>query len=139
MAYDLKRFLDAQRYDYDLALSEMKAGRKKSHYIWYIFPQLKGLGFSSMSDYYGISSLSEAKAYMEDPVLRARLLEITEVLLENPCQDIKKIMPYPDDLKLCSSMTLFSISNPEETVFSSVLEKYFHGKKDQQTLKLLGL
>ena len=137
MKYDLERFIKAQGYDYDQALSEMKNGRKQSHWIWYIFPQLKGLGFSSMSDFYGIDGMGEAKAYMEHPVLRERLLEITHVLLTIKSSDPSRVMGYLDDLKLKSSMTLFAEVAPEQEVFLQVLDKFFDGKKDQKTLQLL--
>ena len=137
MTYDLERFIKAQKYDYDQALSEMKNGRKQSHWIWYIFPQLKGLGFSSMSDFYGIDGMGEAKAYMEHPVLRERLLEITQVLLTLESSDPSRVMGYPDDLKLKSSMTLFAEAAPEQEVFVQILDKFFGGEKDQKTLQLL--
>ena len=137
MAYNLNRFLKAQESDYARALSEIKAGRKRSHWMWYIFPQVKGLGFSSMSRHYGIADIGEAKAYMENPVLRDRLLEITEALLTLKSNDASHIMGYPDDLKLRSSMTLFALAAPECEVFQKALDKYFHGEKDQKTIQLL--
>lgn len=138
MTYDLNRFIKAQQYDYEQALAEMKNGKKRSHWIWYIFPQLKGLGFSSMSEFYGIDGLEEAKAYMAHPVLSARLLEITEVLLDLDSDNPSSVMGYPDDLKLKSSMTLFAEAAPEYPVFKQVLEKYFHGSRDSRTLQMLG-
>jgi uncharacterized protein (DUF1810 family) len=133
----LDRFLKAQEEDYETALSEIRSGHKRSHWIWYIFPQLKGLGFSSTSEYYGINGLSEAKAYMEDKILRTRLIEISEALLTLESSDAEDVMGYPDNLKLMSSMTLFAEAAPEEKVFQRVLDKFFGGKKDQRTLKLI--
>lgn len=135
--YNLKRFLDAQKYDYETALSEIKAGHKRSHWIWYIFPQIAGLGFSSMAAYYAISSKDEAIAYMQDPILKAHLLEITGALLELSENDPRTVMGYPDDLKLRSSMTLFAMVSPEENVFQKVLDKYYGGKPDERTIQLL--
>lgn len=137
--YDLERFIKAQEQAYELALSEMKSGHKRSHWIWYIFPQIKGLGFSSTSEYYGIDGLGEAKAYMENPILRKRLLEISEVLLTLPSSDAGDVMGYPDDLKLRSSMTLFAEAAPEFDVFQKVLDKFFDGRKDRKTLKKLNI
>lgn len=137
MGFDLDRFKKAQEEDYPYALQEIKAGRKRSHWIWYIFPQLKGLGFSSMSDYYGIDGRAEAQAYIADPVLRARLVEISEALLALESNNPTQVMGYPDDLKLKSSMTLFAEVAPDIPVFEQVLQKFFAGEKDAKTLKLL--
>ena len=136
-AYDLQRFLDAQEQDYEQALSEIRSGRKRSHWIWYIFPQLKALGFSSTAKYYGIADLEEAKAYLAEPTLRARLLEISGALLTLSENDPGRVMGYPDDLKLRSSMTLFAAADPAEPVFRQVLDKFFNGKPDIKTLDLL--
>ncbi len=133
----LKRFLDAQQYEYARALQEIRGGRKRSHWIWYIFPQLKELGYSDMAKFYGIRDLAEAKAYLAEPTLRARLIEISEALLKLPENDPNKVMGYPDDLKLRSSMTLFTAADPDCPVFRQVLDKYFDGKPDQRTLDLL--
>lgn len=135
--FDLERFIKAQERDYETALEEIRRGRKRSHWIWYIFPQITGLGFSSMSQYYGIASIKEAKAYMENACLRDRLLEISEALLALESNDPGNVMGYPDDLKLCSSMTLFAEAAPEEKTFQAVLDKYFDGRKDQRTLQIL--
>ena len=126
--YDLNRFLKAQDRDYADALAEIKAGRKRSHWIWYIFPQVKGLGFSSTSEFYGIDGLDEARAYMDNVVLRERIIEISEVLLTLDSSDAGDVMGYPDDLKLRSSMTLFAEAAPKEEVFQKVLDKFFAGK-----------
>ncbi len=135
----MKRFLDAQNRDYEQALQEIRAGRKRSHWIWYIFPQLKELGHSGMAQYYGIRDLEEAKTYLAEPTLRSRLITISEALLGLPGHDPNKVMGYPDDLKLRSSMTLFAAADPECPVFRQVLDKYYHGKPDPKTLNLLGM
>ena len=136
--YDLERFRKAQDRDYAQALSEIKAGKKRSHWIWYIFPQLKGLGFSPTSERYGLDGLGEAKAYLEDPVLRERLLEISSALLQLQSSNALDVMGYPDNLKLLSCMTIFSAAEPENEVFKSVLDKFFAGRKDERTLELIG-
>lgn len=135
--YDLERFIKAQEQTYQQAFSEMKSGHKRSHWIWYVFPQMKGLGFSFASEYYGIDGLDEAKAYMQNPILRKRLLEISEVLLDLPSSNARDVMGYPDDLKLRSSMTLFAEASPEYSIFQKVLDKFFGGDKDIKTLELL--
>ena len=137
MAYDLARFKKAQAEDYETALEEIKRGRKESHWIWYIFPQLKELGFSSTAKYYGIDGIDEAKAYMADAELRRNLLEITNALLCQPETDIRRVMGYPDDLKLRSSMTLFEAAAPDQSVFGEVLDKFYGGERDDATLKRL--
>ena len=137
MNYDLSRFLRAQESDYETALAEIRAGRKRSHWMWYIFPQLKGLGFSFMAEHYGIDGIGEAKAYMKDPVLSARLIEISEALLTLRSSDPGAVMGYPDDLKLRSCMTLFHAAAPDVPVFSKVLEKYFGAREDERTLRML--
>ena len=133
----LKRFLDAQKRDYEQALKEIRSGRKRSHWIWYIFPQLEALGYSSTAKYYGIRDLDEAKAYLAEPTLRSRLIEISEALLTLPENDPSIVMGYPDDLKLRSSMTLFLAADPDCPVFQLVLDKYYGGKPDPRTLELL--
>ena len=135
--YNLKRFLDAQERDYDQALQEIRSGRKRSHWMWYIFPQLKGLGFSSTANYYGIRDLDEAEAYMAHPLLRNRLIEISDALLYLKTDDPEHVLGYPDNLKLQSCMTLFSNADEEEPVFNYVLEKFFEGKPDERTLDLI--
>ena len=137
MKYDLNRFLQAQERTYETALAEIRAGRKRSHWIWYIFPQIRGLGFSTMAQKYAIRDLEEAKAYMEEPVLRRRLLEISSVLLGLESRDPLAVMGSPDDLKLRSSMTLFAAAAPEEAVFRDVLNAFYGGKADRRTLKIL--
>ncbi len=136
MSYDLSRFHRAQARDYDRALSEIRAGCKRSHWIWYIFPQIQGLGYSSTAQFYAIEDLGEAKAYLADPVLRERLLEISGALLGLESSDPSAVMGYPDDLKLRSSMTLFSLAEPENPVFPAVLRKFFHGERDERTVAI---
>lgn len=135
--YNLDRFVKAQEQDYEMALKEIRQGHKRSHWIWYIFPQIAGLGLSSISQYYAIASMEEAKAYMENAYLRGHLLEISKALLALDSSDPGIVMGYPDDLKLRSSMTLFAEAAPEEPVFQEVLDKYFGGEKDQRTLDIL--
>ena len=136
MAYDLSRFHKAQQGSYETALAEIRSGRKRSHWIWYIFPQIQGLGSSSTAQYYAIENLEEAKAYLADPVLRERLLEISNALLALDSCDPSEVMGYPDDLKLRSSMTLFSLAEPECTVFRDVLDKFYDGQEDSRTIAL---
>ena len=138
MKRDLSRFLKAQERDYDTALKEIKAGHKSSHWIWYIFPQLGELGFSPTAKFYGIAGLEEARAYLGDKLLRSRLLEISQALLDLPSHDIEGIMGYPDNLKLCSSMTLFQLAEPTCDIFQKVLDKFFDGKPDGKTIALCG-
>ena len=138
MAYKLDRFISAQRGSYAEALREIKNGRKNGHWMWYIFPQLSGLGMSATSLYYGIRDLGEARAYMADPVLGERLVEISEALLDIETNDPREVFWYPDDLKLRSCMTLFKVAAPEQTVFGRVLDKFFGGRADEMTLRLLG-
>ena len=137
MSSDLSRFHRAQARDYDRALSEIRAGTKRSHWIWYIFPQIQGLGYSSTAQFYAIQDLGEAKAYLADPVLRERLLEISGALLELPGGDPTAVMGWPDDLKLRSCMTLFSLAEPENPVFPAVLKKYFRGERDERTVAIV--
>lgn len=132
----MQRFIVAQEDSYHRALCEVKAGRKCSHWMWYIFPQLKGLGRSSTSSFYGIAGLKEAQDYLSHPVLGSRLREISEVLFELPTNDAHAVFGSPDDMKLRSCMTLFDFVSPND-VFSAVLDKYFAGHKDNKTLKLL--
>ena len=138
MAYDLSRFLKAQERDYHTALEEIRAGHKSSHWIWYIFPQLEALGFSPTAKFYGIADLDEARAYLGNNLLRTGLLTISQGLLDLPSNDIDAIMGYPDNLKLCSSMTLFHLAEPDCDIFQKVLDKYFDGKPDEKTITLCG-
>ena len=136
---DLKRFLDAQENDFERALAEIKRGRKQSHWMWYIFPQIAGLGFSSTSKSYAIKDRGEAENYLAHPVLGARLVEISEALLEIEGKTANQIFGSPDDVKLKSSMTLFGALENTKPVFQSVLDKYFNSAKDRRTLELIGV
>lgn len=135
--HDLQRFTDAQQSDYAAALTEIKNGRKRSHWIWYIFPQIQGLGFSSTSKYYAIKDIGEAEAYLAHPVLGKRLIEISNELLKLPTSDAHTVFGSPDDMKLRSCMTLFALVPNADRVFQKVLDKFFHGEKDQLTLRQL--
>jgi uncharacterized protein (DUF1810 family) len=134
---NLQRFLDAQATDYQQALAEIRAGRKRSHWMWYIFPQIQGLGFSSISQRYAIQDAREAAAYLQHPVLGARLVEISQALLGLAGSNATSIMGSPDDLKLRSSMTLFGAVPGASPVFQQVLDKFFGGAPDAKTLQLL--
>jgi uncharacterized protein (DUF1810 family) len=134
---NLKRFLDAQTRDYATALTEIKSGRKRSHWMWYIFPQIDGLGYSEMAKRYAIPDLPEAAAYLAHSTLGPRLIEISEALLTLPGTDANEVMGSPDDLKLRSSMTLFSLVPGADRVFEAVLKKYFDGQKDPATLQII--
>ncbi len=134
---DLKRFLDAQENDYEVALSEIRNGRKQSHWMWYIFPQIAGLGFSSTSKFYAIKDRSEAQNYLAHPVLGERLVEISNALLEVEGKTANQIFGSPDDVKLKSSMTLFGALENTNPIFQKVLDKYFNGAKDGRTLELI--
>jgi uncharacterized protein (DUF1810 family) len=136
--FDLARFLSAQAGVYPQVLAELGAGQKRSHWIWFIFPQMKGLGVSSHSQFYGIGSLEEAKAYWHHPVLGPRLEECTILVNQVQKQPIERILGSPDDLKFRSSMTLFSRAARDTAVFTQALDKYFGGKPDLLTLELLG-
>jgi uncharacterized protein (DUF1810 family) len=133
----LQRFLDAQKADYEIALSEIKGGKKRSHWMWYIFPQIHGLGFSETSKLYAIKSLDEAKEFLNHPVLGKRLMEISKALLDLSSNDAHAVFGSPDDIKLKSSMTLFASLSNTDPVFQSVLEKFFDGRKDDKTLKII--
>ncbi len=134
---DISRFIKAHEKSYDRALEEIKSGCKRSHWMWFIFPQIEGLGYSEISQYYAIGSLEEAKAYMRDEVLKSHMLHIGQALLDLKSDDATDIMGWPDDMKLKSSMTLFSISNPEYDIFEKILGKFFGGKKDEKTLEII--
>lgn len=135
--YNLNRFIEAQNRDYDIALAEIRAGKKASHWMWYIFPQLKGLGRSSTSEYYGLSGIKEAQAYLSDPILKARLIEITDAVIAHKDKSAEEIFGGIDAKKLRSCMTLFSIAAPDIPVFEAVLEQFFHGVPDRNTLRLI--
>ncbi|GGH61736.1 uncharacterized protein (DUF1810 family) [Filimonas zeae] len=135
--YNLQRFTDAQERDYITALNEIKGGRKRSHWMWYIFPQIHGLGRSDMAQRYAIKNLEEATAYLAHPVLGSRLIEISTALLALPGNNATHIMGSPDDIKLHSCMTLFAMVPGAPAVFSEVLVKFFGGKQDSGTLGLV--
>lgn len=132
----LERFVQAQESSYARALREVKNGRKTSHWMWYIFPQLSGLGHSQTARYYAIRDRAEAEAYLAHPVLGKRLLEISSELLKLESFDVTAVMGWPDDLKLKSSMTLFGLVS-REPVFRQVLEKYFRGEEDVYTVQAI--
>lgn len=136
--YDLERFLRAQEPSYERALREIVCGRKQTHWMWYIFPQLKGLGTSPTSRFYGIADAEEARAYLMHPVLGARLREITEALLRIPHGDPVRVMGHPDDRKLHSSMTLFMVIAEDGSLFKAVLDHFYGGEPDGRTLSMLG-
>jgi len=136
-AFNLRRFLEAQESVYSTVLAELRGGQKRSHWMWYIFPQIDGLGYSSTSQYYAIKSEEEARQYLKHPVLGARLLECAETVLDVDGRSASEIFGPPDDLKLRSSMTLFAQVSDPDSVFARVIDKYFHGKRDDKTLALL--
>ena len=137
--YKLSRFVEAQEEDYDQAIAEIRRGRKQSHWMWYIFPQFDGLGFSSTSKRYAIKSLAEAKAYLGHPVLGPRLMECAEAVVRIEGRSALEIFGSPDDVKLMSCATLFACVSPVGSVFDRLLGKYFHGERDGQTLRLVGI
>lgn len=136
--HDLNRFVQAQAGDYERALAEIRNGRKRSHWMWYIFPQFDGLGFSPTSKRYAIKSVAEAKAYLAHPVLGPRLRECAEAVLGVEGRSAFEIFGSPDDMKLRSCATLFASVSPAGSVFHRLLDKYYQGEKDSQTLHLLG-
>jgi uncharacterized protein (DUF1810 family) len=137
MATGLERFKEAQERDFAIALQEIKNGRKRSHWMWYIFPQLAGLGMTETSRYYAIKNMQEATDYLMDEELGNRLAEICRVLLELDMNDPRNIFGSPDDLKLHSSITLFDAVPATFPVFGRVLDKFYGGKRDTRTLELL--
>lgn len=137
MNYNLDRFISAQENDYAIALKEIRTGFKRSHWMWYIFPQIAGLGQSWMAKQYEIVNLDEAKTYIENDYLRNNLIEISQALLDCGNDNISEIMGFPDDLKLCSCMTLFELVAPGIEIFGKVLEKFFAGRRDGRTLEIV--
>lgn len=135
--YDLQRFIKEQQRTYTTAYVELSQGRKSSHWMWWIFPQIVGLGMTATSHKYSIKSLDEAKAFLGHPYLGKNIREISNVLLGLDTNDASRVMGYPDDLKLRSSMTLFAEAAPDEKVFQKVLDKFYGGKKDERTLTIL--
>ena len=136
--YDLARFVLAQEVDYAQALSEIRSGRKRSHWMWFIFPQFVGLASSSMSTEYAINNLAQAEAYLRHPVLGPRLLESCEAVLGIVGRSAFEVFGSPDDMKLRSCATLFARVSPAGSVFERVLDRYFDGEPDDKTLRLLG-
>ncbi len=137
--HNLNRFVEAQHDSYERAVSEISSGRKRSHWMWYIFPQLDGLGFSSTSKLYAIKNLDEARAYLEHPVLGPRLLACAQAVVRIDGRTASQIFGSPDDMKLKSCATLFACASPEGSVFHQLLARYYGGRVDSKTLRLLGL
>ncbi|MFN3767071.1 MAG: DUF1810 domain-containing protein [Ectopseudomonas guguanensis] len=135
--FDLARFVEAQQHDYQQALDELRAGAKRSHWMWYVFPQLRGLGRSEMANYYGIFGLDEARAYLAHPLLGPRLEDCARALLLHRVRPVRQIMGSPDDLKLRSSMTLFQAAAPQQPLFAEVLQAFYDGEQDAATLQRL--
>jgi uncharacterized protein (DUF1810 family) len=135
--FDLTRFVQAQERDYEQAISEIRNGRKRSHWMWYIFPQFEGLGFSTTSRHYAIKSIAEAEAYLRHPVLGPRLLECARATLDLHGRSASEVFGSPDDMKLRSCATLFGSVSPAGSVFEQLLDKYFGGGRDEKTLELL--
>lgn len=137
--YDLERFVQAQAHDFEIALAEITSGRKRSHWMWYIFPQFAGLGFSAMSQRYAIRSVAEAQAYLSHPMLGPRLMQCCKALLAINGRSAHEIFGSPDDMKLQSCATLFASITPMDSVFARVLKQYFFGQRDQKTLNMLNV
>jgi uncharacterized protein (DUF1810 family) len=137
--FDLSRFLRAQEDDYERALAEIKSGQKRTHWMWYIFPQFDGLGFSSTAKHYAIKSIEEARAYLAHPILGPRLLECAEAAVAVEGRSAHDIFGSPDDLKLRSCATLFACVSPPGSVFERLLAKFYRGERDAKTLQLLGI
>jgi len=136
--FDLGRFLEAQEEGYRAVVAEIKGGRKRTHWMWYIFPQIEGLAVSSMSRRYSIKGVEEARAYLGHPVLGARLLECAQAVVDVQGRSIAEIFGFPDDLKLRSCATLFASVSPPGSVFTRILEKYYGGVADDKTLRIVG-
>ncbi len=136
--YELNRFISAQESVYDRVLAELRGGLKRSHWMWFIFPQIDGLGHSPTTRFYAIKSLEEALQYLSHPVLGARLVECAEAILGVQGRSASDIFGYPDDLKLQSSMTLFALAAGPGSVFERVLDRYYQGKRDSRTLQIVG-
>ena len=134
---DLDRFVRAQETNYTQALSELRGGRKRTHWMWYVFPQLEGLGSSPTAVLYAISGLDEAESYLAHPVLGPRLVECAEAVLQHATLSASEMLGYPDDMKLRSSATLFARVSPAGSVFQRILDTFFDGQPDQTTLRLL--
>ena len=135
--FRLERFVEAQEPVYEQVCAELREGRKRRHWIWFIFPQLRGLGHNSTAQFYAIRSRAEAKAYLQHPVLGARLRECTALVNAVEGRGVGEIFGFPDDLKFRSSMTLFAEVAPDEQLFRQALEKYFMGEPDERTLEMM--
>lgn len=135
--YNLKRFLDAQKNTFQNAFHEIKNGKKVSHWMWFIFPQIAGLGFSETSKLYAIKNLDEAELYLKHPILGTRLISISNLLLEVKGKSAYQIFGSPDDMKLKSSLTLFTLIKDANPVFKQVLNQYFDGEMDEKTIRLI--
>ncbi len=133
----LDRFIIVQRKDYNKALKEIKNGKKLTHWSWYIFPQLKGLGSSATAEYYGIEDLKEARLYLTNEYLKNNLIEISQALLNLNTNNPTEVLGYPDDLKVKSCMTLFYYANPRINIFKKVIDKFYNGEFDDKTILLL--
>ena len=136
--HNLRRFIEAQEGVYEQALAEIRAGRKRSHWMWFIFPQIAGLGFSPTSQHFAIRDRAEAEAYLAHPILGSRLTECCEALLALKTNSASDVFGHPDDLKLKSSTTLFALMSREESVFHRVLQRFFRGETDPRTVQLMG-
>ena len=135
--YNLRRFVEAQKQVYEEVINELATGQKRGHWMWYIFPQIKGLGQSANARRFAISSREEANAYIEHSVLGARLKQCTQLVVNVEVRSAEQIFYYPDNLKFCSSITLFMASTTDNEIFKDALHKYFEGKPDQSTLDIL--
>ena len=135
--FNLYRFLEAQETSYDRAMLELAKGKKDSHWIWYIFPQIAGLGNSETTKLYSIKSLEEGRAYLKHPILGQRLVEACEILLNLKDVSINEVMGFPDDLKLLSSMTLFELVGNHNSIFSEIINLYFEGERDNKTIEII--
>lgn len=135
--HNLQRFLDAQENDYVRALFEIRQGRKQSHWMWYIFPQIAGLGFSETAKFYALTNLDEAQAYLDHPTLGSHLIDISTAFLAIDGKSANAILGSPDDLKMNSSMTLFSMLPNTDPIFQAVLDKFFNGKQDEKTIGIV--
>ena len=137
MKYNLQRFIDAQQEYYEIAKSELTAGEKQSHYMWFMFPQIQDLGHSPMAEYYAIADIDEARLYLQNPILSEHMNNLLDILIDLPCDNAYQIFGTPDDIKLKSSMTLFKLTEPSNVRFDKILQKFFNGNEDKQTLQII--
>ena len=137
MNYDLQRYIDAHDKYYDIAKAELKNGKKQSHYMWFIFPQIQGLGFSEISKYYAIKNIEEAKAYINNKILKAHMQKLLQILLSLDTNDACNIFGEQDNTKLKSCLTLFKYAEPDNEIYSKLLDKFFDGQEDILTLKII--